>query len=290
MLFSAVRHEVSFWHGHDRLNGALLMPEAPGPHPVLVMVRDPHHRERDYSGWLEPLADAGIASFSWDRSRCGSDPGDAARAVPHRAREVLSAVERLRLLPELDARAVAVMGSGEGGWAAAQATTYSHQLAALILACTPVAAPADGGYDPRPTVSGVTVPVLALFGEQDPLVPLEESVRGVRAALRGGDHVDHEVAVVRGADHGLRVRAPHGLGPIVDGMHRFGEWPVGLTRLVAEWLHRRLRPDGVPAFAPPLQPAAVRFPRSPRPRAGHAPPTLPTPVPVRQVRRHVSWA
>jgi hypothetical protein len=127
----------------------------------------------------------------------------------------------------------------------------------------------------------VTVPVLALFGEQDPLVPLEASVRGVRESLRGAGHRDHQVAVVRGADHGLHVRPPHGLGAMVGGRHRFGDWPGGLTQLLVDWLDRRLRPDDVPTYAPPLHAPAVRSAvrsRSP----------LPSPVPVRQVRRRVA--
>ena len=310
MLSSRVRHEVSFWHGPDRCSGDLRLPTASGPHPVLVVVREPHHRQRDYSPWLDRVADAGIASFTWDRAQLrDGDPGPR-RPIAHQAREVLAAVERLGRLPEVDAAATALVGWGEGGWAAARAATYSDRLAALILACTPApdpaAHPAAGeGHDPRPTLSALTLPVLALFGEQDPLVPLVESVRGVRTALADAGHVDHEVAVVRGADHGLRVRAPHGLGPMVDGLHRFGDWPPPLTRLVVEWLEARLRPDGVPSYAPPLRPAAAPLRPHPRPagvpaaaspaapssaqaRTAAALAALPAGVPVRQVRRRVA--
>jgi predicted esterase len=279
VLFPAVRHEVSFWYQHDRLSGDLRMPGVAGPHPVILVVRPPEDPQRDYSPWLDALAGAGFASFSWDRPTPGPGPEDPSRLVPHQAREVLAAVDRLCCQPDLDPAAVALMGWGEGGWAAAQAATYSDRIAALVLACTP--AGAEGApHDPRPTLSAVSVPVLALFGEQDPLVDLRGSVRGLRTTLRDAGHVDHEVAVLRGADHGLRVRAPHGLGPMIDGRHRFGDWPPALTELLVTWLRQRLRPQEVPTYAPPLHAPSGRPPARSRTM-------LPPVVPVRQVRRRV---
>jgi hypothetical protein len=155
--------------------------------------------------------------------------------------------------------------------------------------------------DPLPTLSAVRVPVLALFGEQDPMLPLEESVRGVRTALRDAGHEDHRVAVVRGADRLLRVRPGHGLGSMIDGRHQFGEWPPGLTAVVADWLDARIRTHGeLPAFPPPevpdLTPDLTQGPTPGRlawsaassgggPRAWREARPL---LPVRQMRRRVS--
>jgi alpha-beta hydrolase superfamily lysophospholipase len=281
VLIPAVRHEVSFWHGLDRLCGDLRLPGTAGRHPVVLVVRGADEPQRDYSPWLDDLASAGIASFTWDRPSCRPDGETGSRPVGHQAREVLSAVDRLRFVPDLDGGEVALLGCGTGGWAAAQATTFSDRVRALVLACTPVAPSRDGtGHDLRPTLSAITVPMLALFGEQDPLVDLQGSVRAVRAALREAGHAEHEVAVVRGADHDLRVRPPHGLGGMTRGRHQFGDWPGGLTDLLAGWLDRSLRPQEIPAYAPPVQAPRVRFPvRSRLP--------LPAPVPVRQVRRRI---
>jgi len=290
MVLPVVHHQVSFWSGPDRLDGELRLPGTPGPHPVLVVVGEPERRERDYSPWLDDLTIAGFASYTWDRPAPPPSPVPHQRRVMIQAREVLAVLDRLRCVPELGGGPVAVIGWGEGGWAAAQATTFSDEVCALVLACTPgpATAPRSGrtdrdveDHDPGPTLSAVTVPVLALFGEQDPLVPAADGVRSVRGTLRDAGHPDHDVAVVRGADHGLRVRAPHGLGPIVDGRHRFGDWPPGLTALLARWLDRALCPQPVPSFAPPL--------RAPLVRGGvHGRTPLPAAVPVRQVRRRVT--
>jgi len=307
VIQSGACHEVSFWHEGERRVGDLRLPVGAGPHPVVVLVRDDDRPVRDRSGWLDVLVDAGFGTFSWDRPA----PGGAPASTAHRTREVLSAVERLALLPALDPASTVLMGWGAGGRAATRAVAYRHRIAGLILACTPVlpdgpgapdgeGGPADAGADRdlRPCLSTVTAPVLALFGELDPRADARREAVAARAVLAGAGHPDHEVAAVRGADRDLRVAAPHGLGGLVAGRHRFGDWPGALTDLIVDWLSRRLRPEQVPSYAPPLRAPLVRSPA--RPRAGGAAATVPVPgaatavpagvlplVPVRQVRRRV---
>jgi pimeloyl-ACP methyl ester carboxylesterase len=342
-----------------------VLPPTRGPHPVVLVVGEPNATERDYSSWLDGMAEAGFACFTWDRAGVGRPGHDPVRRVADQAREVLAALDRVSLLPELEPDAVALVGWGEGGWAAAQAVTFSSRVRALVLASTPTAPPAvlvehqliqrlrAAGHagsdvatardvvrrrlravlagqdlagddsleeqrrhepwydtlrsvdafarpeveqlppDPIPTLSAVRVPVLALFGEQDPTLPLEESVRGARTALRDAGHEDHRVAVVRGADRLLRVRPGHGLGCMIDGRHQFGEWPSGLTAVVADWLDARIhRQGGLPAFPPPAVPGPT-----PGRSAGSAARSGAGPgawrearplLPVRQVRRRIS--
>lgn len=380
MLFPAVRHEVSFWHGAERLVGDLALPATPGPHPVLLVVGGNGEQARDRSGWLDGLAQAGIATFSWDRPGRSATAGGRVRDdVRLRAREILAAWEKLDCLSEVDTTEGALVGWGTGGWAAAQAATFAGRARAVVLLSTPMVsalqlaehrlvlrlrehglaaddvtcarealrerwyrladglgvaqiAADDGAHrdrpwfpllpsademeaaasmvDPRPTLSGVTVPVLALYGEQDPLLPLEDCVRGVRLALRSAGHRDHQVEVVRGADQGLRVRPGHGLGRLTDGRHQFGDWPAGLTEFIVSWLEGRIRRTvEMPSFAPPVSMScaeglptdrapADRFPAGAAdtfaPGPGAAPrrpePDRPDhgPVPVRQVRRRLA--
>jgi uncharacterized protein len=59
-------------------------------------------------------------------------------------------------------------------------------------------------HDPRAALERIRCPVLAVFGADDPIVPVEASVavfRGARAGRPGG----LEVTVLAGADHRLRV-------------------------------------------------------------------------------------
>jgi pimeloyl-ACP methyl ester carboxylesterase len=60
-------------------------------------------------------------------------------------------------------------------------------------------------YDPRPALEQIRVPVLALFGENDPIVPVEESVLVYEAAVQP-DLLT--LAVFPGGDHRIQVGDP----------------------------------------------------------------------------------
>jgi hypothetical protein len=343
---------MSFWAGGRRVDGDLTLPAGGGPHPVVLVVHGSPTLHRDHFPLLDGLAVAGIASLSWTWADDVRPPPDPRRERVDHARDVLSAADRLRGVPEVDETSMGLVGWGDGGWAAAQAVTFSNQFRALVLAGTPTVTPssliehavlcrvraagftdsdvavardavrgwmaavaegvtpsgADGPLaeyralpwfgelaasrelgaaspgvllaDPLPTLSAVGIPVLALFGEQDPTLPLAECVRGLRTVLRRAGNVDHQAAVIRGADRVLRVRASHGLGGMDGGCHRFGEWPAGLVQALAGWLTARLRSVcDVPAFVPPTPGRAARLKR-----AGRAPFRR---LPVRQVRRRI---
>jgi len=60
-------------------------------------------------------------------------------------------------------------------------------------------------YDPRPALERIEVPVLALFGAEDPITPVEESV----AVFRESVHADLlQVEVFAGAGHRLQTGDP----------------------------------------------------------------------------------
>ncbi len=56
-------------------------------------------------------------------------------------------------------------------------------------------------YDPRPTLSKVKVPVLALFGERDLQVPPAQNAPAIEAALKSGAAKKHQVLVLPGLNH-----------------------------------------------------------------------------------------
>jgi len=61
-------------------------------------------------------------------------------------------------------------------------------------------------YDPRPALERIRVPTLALFGADDPLVPIEASVTVYREALQPELLT---VVVFPGADHRIQTGSPH---------------------------------------------------------------------------------
>lgn len=79
-------------------------------------------------------------------------------------------------------------------------------------------------YDPRPALERITVPVLALFGGDDAVVPVSESVDVYRAAVPA-DLL--RVEVFEGADHRLQVGDPPRLADgYLETIASFIAWAV----------------------------------------------------------------
>jgi len=64
---------------------------------------------------------------------------------------------------------------------------------------------AHSGYDPVPVLEILEVPMLAVFGERDTIVPVEASMEAMRQAFATGGGGRLTIVVVPGGDHGLRV-------------------------------------------------------------------------------------
>lgn len=65
------------------------------------------------------------------------------------------------------------------------------------------------GYDPVPTLEKLAVPALFIFGADDKLVPVPESVNAIKAVSNAGKK-NFMLFVVPGADHGLRIATADG--------------------------------------------------------------------------------
>jgi len=78
-------------------------------------------------------------------------------------------------------------------------------------------------HDPRPALERLSCPLLAMFGDNDLQVPVEESVAVFRAA-RSGRPGDLDVEIFHGADHRLQTGEPSALHP--DYAATLGEWII----------------------------------------------------------------
>ena len=81
-------------------------------------------------------------------------------------------------------------------------------------------------YDPKPFFQRIRVPLLALSGENDNLVPVEESRAVISQALKEAGNDRFEIKTFPGADHNLRTAS--------------GSMVPGYTELMIEWLHKNL--------------------------------------------------
>ncbi len=88
-------------------------------------------------------------------------------------------------------------------------------------------------YDPRPALSKLRCPVLALNGEKDLQVPVEQNLPEIEKALRQGGNKKHTVRVMKGMNHLLQTcqtGAVSEYGVIEETMS-----PQALT-LIADWI------------------------------------------------------
>lgn len=60
-------------------------------------------------------------------------------------------------------------------------------------------------YDPVPVLESLRVPMLAVFGGADTVVPVERSIAAMRDAFARGGNPNFRYEVIPGGDHGLRV-------------------------------------------------------------------------------------
>jgi uncharacterized protein len=179
--------EVVFEHGPAHLAGALALPPTPGPHPALVFVHGSGPADRDH-GVIPLLRDRfteqGIAVLAYDKPGVGGSTGAwASQSLDDRAEEALAAARFLRGRPEIDPRAVGLLGGSQGGWVAPMAATMG-EVAFVIAVSGPGMTPA----------------------EQE-LYRVEHELRAEGFA---GDQVERALEVTRACQGGLRAGRPVG--------------------------------------------------------------------------------
>ena len=137
MIFDAERHEVRFWHGSQLLEGEVVVPPGPGPHPAAALVGGAGGR-RDRSGWADELASGcGLLTLSWDAPGWGRSPGRRGWQSPdRRALELLAGVGFLAGAQECRDGSVVIAGAS-AGWAALFAAGLSSRVEALVLISPP---------------------------------------------------------------------------------------------------------------------------------------------------------
>ena len=137
----ALRYQISFRNGSDLLEGDLVLPAGPGPHPVAVLVGGAGGA-RDRGRWIEDLALLGLATITWDSPGWGESLGMRRWQGPdERTMEVTAAVDYLGTLAEVSPHGVAVIGADGGAWTAVLAAALSPRIRAVVLLSPPCTDP-----------------------------------------------------------------------------------------------------------------------------------------------------
>lgn len=90
-------------------------------------------------------------------------------------------------------------------------------------------------FDPRPVFGRITAPILLLYGENDPWIPVEESMAIWRDALAGAGNDDAGLHRVPRTGHLMLIDEP---AYVDDGDLRAGEFSPVYTRLMQDFVRR----------------------------------------------------
>lgn len=233
------------------LNGTVIAaagPHSTVPGIVLVGGAGPGPRT-EYLAEARAFAAAGITTLIYDKRTTGYSRTH--RDFSLLADDALAAVETLRHTPGVRADRVGLWALSEGGWVAPLVAVRSGDVAFMVTLGAPgftplrtqtwslaetlrhhgdtsplagtVAGPAArligetgafpaAGFDPRPALHGVRVPVLALWGDHDVQVPPAESAAVLKNSLTGCPSIT--IRFLTGAAHNGRSTT--------DGFDRLG--------------------------------------------------------------------
>jgi dienelactone hydrolase len=263
-----VSENVSFRGGGVQLAGRLLRPAGRGPFPAVVLVPGsvPVHRDT-YDLWAYFFASRGFAVLSYDKRGVGDSTGRYVRPATDQnlrdqASDALGGLVWLRHRTDVDAKRIGLSGGSQAGWTIALAASQSRAVrfatiqsgagmsvgrqavysaltheGSLDVTQTQVDAALsnapDSGFDPRPALASLRIPVLWQLGSLDKRMYTPESVANIRA-IPGHDFT---VRVYAGGAHSLRLTA-HGTSAEETTSPGF---VPGVFRDLTAWLRAHVR-------------------------------------------------
>lgn len=185
-----------------RLQGYLARPSGNGPHPAVLLIHAFYGLNADIVAKADRLAEQGYVVLAADAYRDRST-----RLLPRAiflvvttpqdriTSDMLSAWGYLRALPEVDAQRMGAVGFCFGGTQVLEMGVFNPDVAASVIfyGSGPITdADALGAF-------GMGGPVLAIYGEEDTSIPLEE-VDAFEAAMQARG-IEHTVTVYPGVGH-----------------------------------------------------------------------------------------
>ena len=244
--------------GQAEIEGELFLPSGEGRFPVLIAVAGSSDEPRSEARELaDVFLGLGVAVYVYDKRGIGGSTGtypsfsDPTRFLEARADDVLGIVELLGRHEDIDATQIGLVAASQGTWVSSIVHERFPDLAFMIMLsggfaptglegfyCRLTDDPTvsiedalaqlesfDGplGFDPRPIVQAMTLPVLWLYGNEDRSHPARYDVAELIALSRD----NFTVSIFDDTNHNL-----------IDESTQ--EPPAGLLPLVAAWLEQNL--------------------------------------------------
>ena len=150
---SARIEEITFVSGTFKIVGDLRLPAGRGPYPAVIFVHGDGPNSRisggTYPPIMERMAQAGYATFAWDKPGTGESIGeiDQAHLGEQRAQIVLDAVDVLKAHPDIDTRQIGMWGISQAGFVMPRVLLQSDDIAFMIaVSCAGTAGVDQGAY------------------------------------------------------------------------------------------------------------------------------------------------
>jgi len=267
-----VAQPAAFSSGNVHLVGKLLHPAGAGPFPAVVIVSGSEKATRDtFDLWGLFYAARGFAVLSYDKRGVGQSTGRFAVTpsqgnLHNLAGDVVAGVEWLKKQPSVAPLRIGLTGGSQAGWIIAIAASQSPDVAFAAIQSGPamsvgrerayagltgngsvvppptaakIAATLDGhpdaGYDPRPDLQAVHIPVLWQLGGVDKRQYTPETVANLNGIEAQGGH-DFTIRVYPSGAHSLRDTR-HGL--ITEELNA-SRFVPGLFRDLGAWLDAKV--------------------------------------------------
>lgn len=225
-------------NGGVRLVGKLRLPPGNGPFPAVVFMHGSEGGLRDlYDLWTSFWVSRGFAALSYDKRGNGESTGTsvddsaAESGLTALAGDATAAVAWLRGRPEVDPTRIGLSGGSQAGWTIPLTVARQPAVSFAVIISGPVtsvgkeavysrltgngeravsdatarqalAAAPHTGFDPRPVIAGLKIPMLWLWGSVDRSVFAPESKDELDKISAGKDFSS---ITYPGAQHGLLV-------------------------------------------------------------------------------------
>jgi pimeloyl-ACP methyl ester carboxylesterase len=248
----------------------LTVPSGPGPFPAVVMTHGSSPQTREefqvFAAYCELL---GIAVIADDKRGIGQSGGTwpGERATPRNvdlfARDAQAEARFLRSLRTVDPKRLGVLGDSQAGWVIALAAAREPAFRWAVPLAGPtttvdetdnwgtlagkgqtppagsfaeilqqVRTSGPGGFDPRPSLARLSIPVHWVFADDDRNVPTELCIERLQKLAPGHDFT---WSVIH-ATHTLFELSTSGLNTEIPRSRGFG---AGLFSGIGDWLRAR---------------------------------------------------
>jgi len=252
------------------LSGTLTIPVTPGPHPAVAWVHGSGPSLRDEGQFFAGvLLREGIAVLTYDKRGNGSStgvyPGERAsdKAIGTYADDAAAAARFLARQPDLDPSRIGLVGGSQGGWVIPLAATRAPAVRFAIVESGPTVSVGEtdnfsaltsqgneplteplvqidgqvrrdgsSGFDPRPLLRKLRIPVLWLFGGLDMNQPTDLDVEALQQ-LKAETGSDYSWRVFPDGNHGI-FEVDTGLNAELE--HSRG-MPAAFFTTVHDWIH-----------------------------------------------------